>query len=272
MDFEVSIGGYSGPLLVVPVSTQPLSIPASDGNFPRGEAPTSMGAAPTSGKPTTGPRSSLAELLGSNAYSIDHANFFYTIFDTDVPEVLPNIGGMPATGDFIGAGELIGDKVYMVDTLNVMWEVDAATGTILNTYSATPPGGGETYSGLALDPTDGTVYAASTNCATASLYTIDAPTGAATLVGTVSNGGCLIGIAVDGNGDLWGYDIIADVLVWIDKSTGRAQSLVPLASTPTSGKAWAGTRPRIPCTWRPSTAARSSPNFGRLTAPPATPP
>lgn len=63
-----------------------------------------------------------------------------------------------------------------------MWEVDAATGAVLNTYTATALGGGETYTGLALDPTSGTVYAAGTNCSrTASFYTIEPTTGEAFL-------------------------------------------------------------------------------------------
>lgn len=195
-----------------------IHIPASDGNFPRGTSPLSMGPAPVAGNPSV-PHSTLAQLLGSSAYSIDHSNLFYTIFDVDVPEVLPNIGGMPSTSDFIGAGEYVNGLVYMVDGLNNMWEVDGATGAILNTYTATPPSGG-TYSGMALDPTTGVLYAAATDCSSASLYTMDAPTGAATLIGPVTNGGCLIAIAIDGNGDLWGYDIISDMFLWIDKTTG----------------------------------------------------
>lgn len=212
-DYELSDIETGSPVLV--------TIPASDGNFPRGAAALSMGPVPQGEGATGQPASATLEaVLGANAYSVEHVNLFYTIFDIDVPAVLPNIGPMPATGGFIGAGEYVNGSVYMVDTTNVMWEVDPATGAILNTYTATPPGGGETYSGMAFDPTSDVVYAATTSCAASSLYTIDAPTGAATLVGPVTNGGCLIGIAVDGNGDLWGYDIIADVLLSIDKNTG----------------------------------------------------
>jgi hypothetical protein len=86
--------------------------------------------------------------------------------------------------------------------------------------TATAPPGGETYSGMAVDPTDGTVYAASTSVVGSTLLTIDLTTGAATVVGAITNAPGMIGIAVDGNGDLWGYDIVADVLLSIDKSTG----------------------------------------------------
>ncbi|HRQ36836.1 MAG TPA: S8 family serine peptidase [Chloroflexota bacterium] len=205
-----------------PYLSLPLHIPASDGNFLRGSHPTSLGAASQSDGQPAGPvpGASLAQLLGSNAYGVEHSSAYYTIFDIDVPEVLPFVSAMPPTSGFIGAGEYVNGMVYMIDTNNTMWEVDAATGAIQNTYSATPPGGGETYSGLAYDPTSGVVYAGTTNCGNSSLYTIDPPTGVATLVGAISNGGCLIALAADGNGDLWGYDIIADVLLWIDKNTG----------------------------------------------------
>ena len=108
----------------------------------------------------------------------------------------------------------------MVDTVNNMWEVDPVTGAILSTFTATAPAGGETYSGMALDPTSGVVYAGSTNVTTSSLFTLDVLTGVATFIGPVTNAPGLIALAIDGNGDLWGYDIIADVLVSIDKTTG----------------------------------------------------
>jgi hypothetical protein len=73
---------------------------------------------------------------------------------------------------------------------------------------------------MALDPTSGVVYAGSTNVSTSSLFTMDVTTGAATLIGPITNCPGLIGLAIDGNGDLWGYDIVGDVLLSIDKTTG----------------------------------------------------
>jgi hypothetical protein len=154
---------------------------------------------------------------------------YYTVFDLNTPEVLPNIAPFPAGGTaFIGAGEYVDGLVYMVNTVNTMWEVDPATGAILDTFTATSPAAGETWSGMALDPTDGTVYAQATNVTTSSLWTMDVTTGTATLVGPVTNAPGLIGIAIDGAGNLWGYDIVGDVLLSIDKTTGAGTVVGPI--------------------------------------------
>ena len=103
------------------------------------------------------------ELGATPAYSWNSQNGpYYTVFDLGTPDVLPNIAPFPGNGQFIGAGEFVDGLVYMVDVANTMWEMDPATGAILDTFTATAPAGGETWSGMALDPTSGTVYAGAT--------------------------------------------------------------------------------------------------------------
>ncbi len=196
------------------------SIPASDGNFPRGDFAPSIGAVP--GVEATGSASagSLASLLGSPAYGLEYINLYYTVFDINKPEVLPMIAPFPGLGPFIGAGEYVAGLVYMLDQSNNMWEIDPSNGAILNAYTATAPLGGETYTGLAFDTTDGKVYAASTNIVTSTLFTMDVSTGSTTTIGPITGAPCMIGLAADGAGDLWGYDICNDELVSINKATG----------------------------------------------------
>jgi hypothetical protein len=110
---------------------------------------------------------------------------YYTVFDITVPGVLPVTAPFPGTGQFIGAGEYVDGLVYMIDVANNMWEIDPPTGAILRTFTATAPPGGETYSGMALDPTSGTVYAGSTSVASSTLFTIDVATG--TPIGPITN-------------------------------------------------------------------------------------
>ena len=206
-----------------------VSIPRSDGNFPRGKHAPSTGLAPTNlMRPTT--QSTVNLNFGTTpAYSWNSQNGpYYTVFDLGVPEELPNIAPFPGNGQFIGAGEFVDGLVYMVDVANTMWEMDPATGAILDTFTATAPSGGETWSGMAIDPTSGTVYAGSTNVATSGLYTMDVTTGVATFVGPVTNCPGLIALAVDGNGDLWGYDIVGDILLSIDKTTGAGTVVGPI--------------------------------------------
>jgi len=176
---------------------------------------------PTPGNQPDGP--------GSTAYSWNSQNGpYYTIFDITIPEVLPNIAAFPAGGNFVGAGEWINGVVYMLDVANNLYVVDPATGTIMNTLPTTVPAGGETWSGMALDPTDGTVYASSTSVTTSSLFTMDVTTGTATLVGAITNSPGHIALAVDGAGDMWGYDIVNDSFMSIDKTTGAGTIVGPL--------------------------------------------
>ena len=197
---------------------------AGDGNYVSGLYGPSAGAAPANGQAAAGADSGtpIDFALGSNVYSWNSQNGpYYTIFDLDVPEVLPNIAAFPAGGNFVGGGEYVNGLVYMADTANNLYEVDPATGAILNTMSLSPaPPGGETISGMAIDPTTGIVYGSSTNVSSSSLMTIDVTTGATALIGTITNSPGNIGIAIDGAGDLWGYDIVNDSFMGIDKNTG----------------------------------------------------
>jgi len=196
-----------------------LNLAPSDGNFPRGTYADSAGAAPieASGEVATG---APTVPLGSIGFSPDAANLTFSSVDVDVPEVLTAIAAF-APADFPGAGELIGGSVYVLDGLNNLYEIDPNTGAVLNTTVVAPaPPGGETWSGMALDPTTGIVYASSTSIAGSSLFTIDVGTSTSTLIGAMPNQACNIGIAIDGAGDLYGYDICVDQLYSIDKGTG----------------------------------------------------
>jgi subtilisin-like proprotein convertase family protein len=201
-----------------PGQDTPLVLPASDGSFPRGDAPVSIGQAPVGTVGQLSP-ATVSEILGSMAFGIETQSVRYTVFDTDTPEILPNVAPAPPTGGFLGAGEYVNGLFYVTDSVT-LWEMDPSTGAILNTYSITVPPGGETYSGFAYDPTSGTVYASSTNISASTLFTLDVTTGVATTVGAISGYPCIIAIAADGTGTLYGYDICTDVLVTIDKVTG----------------------------------------------------
>ena len=197
--------------------------PAGDGNYVAGHYAPSAGAAPANGQGIKGANSGtpMDFALGSNVYSWNSQNGpYYTVFDLDVPEVLPNIAAFPAGGNFVGGGEYVNGLVYMADTANNFYEVDPVTGAILNTMSLSPaPPGGETISGMAVDPTTGIVYGSSTNVSNSSLMTIDVTTGATSLIGTITNSPGNIAITFDGAGDLWGYDIVNDSFMGIDKNT-----------------------------------------------------
>ena len=81
----------------------------------------------------------------------------------------------------------------------------------------------ESYSGLAYDSTSGTMYAASSTCGSSShLWTIDRATGAPTLVGEITGASCVIAIAINAQGEMYGLDIVSDALFALDKSNANA--------------------------------------------------
>jgi hypothetical protein len=128
-----------------------------------------------------------------------------------------------ATARSLFAGDYIGtdySKLYAIDSdTNQFLSFSTSTGaeTVLGTST---PGAGESWSGLSYDSSTSTLYGSATTCASSSLYTINTTNGTATLVGAVSNAGCLIDIAVSPSGQMYGVDIVADTTVAINKSTG----------------------------------------------------
>ncbi|MCK5618862.1 MAG: hypothetical protein KAJ17_05655, partial [Candidatus Krumholzibacteria bacterium] len=122
---------------------------------------------------------------------------------------------------FIWAGDFAsGDNsfAYAVNDMNQFMEIDTSTGTqtVLGTLS---PFGAETFTGMAVDPTDGKMYLSSTDVSNSSLYLVDVQAVTATRIGSIGMPGT-IAIAVDDQGDMYGHDIVTDELVRIDMTTG----------------------------------------------------
>ncbi len=108
---------------------------------------------------------------------------------------------------------------------NAFVSIDTTTAVVTNLGSGTPAGT-DTWTGFAWDGTSGTLYASSAICGSASyLYTVNPANGTATLVGQVTNASCLIAIGADSSGNLFGHDIVDDVIVSIDKATGAGSVL-----------------------------------------------
>lgn len=191
---------------------------------PAGAYAPAVGAIPAGSREPAAAGANGSELSGSLVRSWNSNGSYFTIFDLDAPEILPNIAPLPA-GDFIGAGEYVGGLSYMVDFTHTVYVVDDM-GAILNQYPATAPPAGQTYSGMALDPTDGTVYAASTSVSASTLFTFDVLTGNAVQIGPIIGAPATIAIAIDGAGNLFGYDIALDSFMQIDKTTGATSNMV----------------------------------------------
>ncbi len=195
----------------------PVSIPPSHARF-RHTKP-SIGVAPST---SYSGGSGFAPLAGEEAYGFElypGSNFIHIpdIASPDTWNVVSAFGGSPFAADF-----LYGDfsTLYVIDAdTQEFFTVDTASGakTVIGTAT---PSGSETWIGMAGMNT-GQLYAASTTCSGHStLYTIEPTTGAATEVGEVTNAGCLIGIAANADGELYGLDLANDVLLKIDPETG----------------------------------------------------
>lgn len=201
------------------------SIPRSSGVFARGDHPVSIGPVPT----TRDPRRpvdrvpALAAVTGRFGFATETQNRSATRLDLEAPETLDFLGHAPEN---IWAGDFgIGDNAfaYAVDELNRFMTIDTLTGTqtMLGTLT---PFANEVWSGMALDPTTGTMYLTSTNTAQSSLYVLDVDGPAATRVGAIGYP-AVVALAVDGNGDMFALDVTADELVAVDKATGAGTKI-----------------------------------------------
>lgn len=79
------------------------------------------------------------------------------------------------------------------------------------------------------DPISGNSFLVATDgsCGESSLYTVDLSTAATTLVG-ISSGTCIVAMAIDPMGLMYGIDIVGGNMVIIDKLSGEAQVIAPL--------------------------------------------
>lgn len=86
-----------------------------------------------------------------------------------------------------------------------------------------------TVRGPRWDPISGESFlmAPDASCGASTLYTIDLSTAATTLVGT-SSGTCIVAIAIDPMGIMYGVDLVAGEVVSISKLDGSTQEVMPL--------------------------------------------
>ncbi len=152
----------------------------------------------------------------------------------NTPETLNEIGPtIGPNGQDVGACDFANTATFT--NLFALERLTAATLFTLDTSTGavTPIGptvafGPEEFAGLGTDPTDGTLYASSTDLTTSSLYTINPVTGTATRIGRITRSPASIAIAFDPVGQLFGYDISNDSLMSINKSTGAGTIIGPL--------------------------------------------
>jgi len=194
---------------------QVINIPPATTDFPRSEDKLSLSLAPQNGEPINSSTTPMINpLRGTTAYAFNVSpGSDLVTFDTDAPETW--LTTIPMTYSPFAADFDINGNFYAVDydTEN-LYAVDIETGVF------TFIGPTQKFLDLACDKTDGTMYASYYESGNSYLYTIDLTTGSATLIGLINAGG-IISMACDGEGNLWGFDIIDDALYAIDKDDGH---------------------------------------------------
>jgi len=103
------------------------------------------------------------------------------------------------------------------------WElgtINLNTGVFTAIGPSAPPSG--EWTGLAIHPVNGTLYASSSNLTSSSLSTLHPATGQPTLIGTDQSVDAIIAIAVNCQGEMYGHDIFIDVIYEINPATGVA--------------------------------------------------
>jgi len=200
----------------------PIHIAAYTGTLPPSDVPVSTGKAPQGKTPTEAPEAPAAAPLAdaAPAFAIDLFTGNLVAFMSDTPGTWTDIGNTGIDGPFAG-DFLNGDfgQMYVLDYYtNGFYIVDTATAaaTLVGTSA---PLSGQVWTGMT-GSVDGVLYAASTNGSQSYLYTIDPATGVATVVGEITNAPVIIDIAINADGEMYGVEIMNDVLMSIDPATG----------------------------------------------------
>jgi len=156
------------------------------------------------------------------AYGANNALSEFVSWDPAAPDVLNTLGTSPAP-NFEGGGCVDPNNpgtAYAMDIGGTFYSIDMATGVYTAMGNVTQPGA-ETVTGMEIDPVSGTLYLLTTDIFTSTLSTVDLGTLARTTVGVTGMAGG-IGLAIDGSGQGWSYDIVDDNFYSVDLATGSA--------------------------------------------------
>jgi hypothetical protein len=193
------------------------------GNLPGNTEPTSMGRAPAAtNSRITGTNPDLI-LADAEAFGFDIFPGATSVYwpDLTAPDTWNVVGPMTEVSFWAGGDFIFGDfsTLYVIgfDSFN-FGMVDTATG-VETVIATSPPAGGENWSDMTA-AVDGTLYAVGSTCASSTLYEIDPASGAVTPIGPITDGPCIVTLAINAEGEMYGVDIIGDNLVQIDPATG----------------------------------------------------
>jgi hypothetical protein len=176
---------------------------------------------------TQGPLSPADSGFTTFANYFDDVNFIDNYVSFTVPDDLHQIAAF-STGIFT-AGFVAG--TFANNDFSTEYEVAAPSGELwaVSTTDGTARDIGNTglgyqVTGIRWDATTNSTFLMASDCTNSILYSLDLTSGAVQMIGA-SSGNCIIDIAIDPSGQMYGVDITADVLVAIDKTSGAAQPI-----------------------------------------------
>ena len=184
------------------------------------------------GRPSAPPGVDMARLItGVPAYALawkSSYNYALYSFNTATPNSWTEVGEF-GNHFFSGADFLAGDtsKFYALDLYNNHFYSLSTSTAAATDLGSLKPVVGQYWGGLT-GGIDGKLYAASTDCHHSEVYTIDPATVSATPLFDVTNAPCMVSIAMNAKGEMYGLEIKSDVLVRIDLSSGFATVVGPL--------------------------------------------
>ncbi|MCK9424081.1 MAG: carboxypeptidase regulatory-like domain-containing protein, partial [Bacteroidales bacterium] len=198
-----------------------VSIPASDGKFPRGTEAPSIGRAPAGNSLPSKPLGLSRGSLGYAFHVYSNQDFFS--FNTDDPanqSVITSTTVTPQGGSFDAVHT---DFMYILDGNDShLKKVDIATGTVtdIGLCNSVAPAS-QIFTGIAVNKSTNIMYGISTDISSTYLYTINMETAETTVVGST---GIPAGIdcAIDADGIMWVFDIVGDEIYKVDLATGAS--------------------------------------------------
>jgi uncharacterized membrane protein len=227
LDFEARIRNYEGPeLLLRPVA---VSIPAFTGELSADAAPLSSGLPPAASAAAAANASPLLNVPGGPpALAINTFPGYNLVALPDVrnPDSWQTVVPLPHL--YNAADFLNGDfsRLYAIDYNNYqLVTLDTETG--LRTPIGTIFTNQGHWTGMTGAP-DGTLYAVSSRCGgdiRSTLYQIDPLTSAPTEIGLIGAGLCIVDIAINSRGVIYGVDINTNQLYRIDRDTGAGEAV-----------------------------------------------
>ncbi len=167
------------------------------------------------------------QLGGSTGYGVDGSNFpTMNWISVPIPAGTPimTIGATTADGqggDFISLFQ----AGFFTTQSGTLVSIVADLGTAVTIAPITGVTPGQIIVGMGFDLSSATMYLVGSNLGippSTQLYTLDIGTGAATLIGDITNAPGIFAIAVNCDGEIYGFDSAGGNLVSIDPTTGAA--------------------------------------------------